>query len=176
MILTEEKTREEHLFTVAKAMMAAIRTAPKAKGVDNIETCVVSGITLRKLAIRMREIGEESGMKFFLRDAENIVNSTCVVLVGARRIDYKLNCGQCGYPTCKEREEQHPATPCAFIFINQGIAIGSAVSVAADNRIDNRVLFSAGVAARDLTLLDGCTDILAIPLSCTAKSPYFDRQ
>lgn len=176
MILSEEKTREEHLFTVAKSMMAAIRTAPKAKGVDNIETCVVAGITLRKLAIRMREIGAESGMKFFSRDADNIENSSCVVLVGARRIDYKLNCGQCGYPTCKEREEQHPETPCAFIFINQGIAIGSAVAIAADNRVDNRVMFSAGVAARDLSLLEGCTDILAIPLSCTAKSPYFDRQ
>lgn len=176
MILSEEKNRDESLLTVAKAMMTAIRTAPKARGIDNIETCVVGGITLRKLAARMREIGVESGMKFFSRDADNIENSSCVVLIGARRIDYKLNCGQCGYSTCKEREEQHPETPCAFIFINQGIAIGSAVSVAADNRVDNRVMFSAGVAARDLSLIEGCSDILAIPLSCTAKSPYFDRQ
>lgn len=176
MIISEENTKEESLLTVAKAMMTAIRTAPKARGIDNIETCVVSGTELNTLAARMREIGTETGMKFFLRDADNIEHSSCVVLIGARRIDYKLNCGQCGFPTCKERKEQHPETPCVFVFINQGIAIGSAVSIAADSRVDNRVMFSAGVAARDLSLIEGCTDILAIPLSSSAKSVYFDRQ
>ncbi|MEG2282691.1 MAG: ferredoxin, partial [Rikenellaceae bacterium] len=136
MILFEENTREEQILCVAKAMMTAIRTAPKAKGVDNIETGVISGITVRRLAARMRDIGKEQGLSFFLRDAENIENSACVVLVGAKQIDQKLNCGQCGYPTCQERENTHPTTPCSFIFINQGIAVGSAVSVAADNRVD----------------------------------------
>lgn len=176
MVISEEKNRDERLFDVANAMMTAIRTAPKARGIDNVETCVVSGADLNRLAQRMREIGEASGMKFFIRDADNIENSSCVVLVGARRIDYKLNCGQCGYPTCDAREKIHPKTPCAFIFINQGIAIGSAVATAADNRADNRILFSAGVAARDLALIEDCTDILAIPLSCSGKSIYFDRQ
>ncbi|MEG2120764.1 MAG: ferredoxin, partial [Rikenellaceae bacterium] len=65
MILFEENTREEQILCVAKAMMTAIRTAPKAKGVDNIETGVISGITVRRLAARMRDIGKEQGLSFF---------------------------------------------------------------------------------------------------------------
>ena len=36
---------------------------------------------------------------------------------------------------------------CAFSVTDLGIAVGSAVSLAADNRMDNRVLFSAGKGA-----------------------------
>lgn len=176
MIIREEINRDEQLLSVAKAMMTAIRTAPKARGIDNIETCVVKGDILLMLANKMREIGERTGMAFFLRDAINIENSSCVVFVGAKHIDYALNCGLCGYTSCEERRKENPNTPCTFANINQGIAIGSAVAVAADNRVDNRVMYSAGVAARELSLIADCENILAIPLSCTAKSIYFDRQ
>ena len=57
-----------------------------------------------------------------------------------------------------------------------GIALGSAVSIAADNRIDNRIMFSAGVAAMEMNLLGpGVGEIIGIPLSATKKSIYFDR-
>ena len=65
---------------------------------------------------------------------------------------------------------------CAFDDIDLGIAIGSAVSIAANDRVDNRVMLSAGVAAQNLKILgDKTLKILAIPLSATGKSPYFDR-
>ena len=58
-----------------------------------------------------------------------------------------------------------------------GIAAGSAAGVAADARIDNRIIFSAGRAALSLKLMgDRVKVILSIPLSATGKSPYFDRK
>ena len=71
---------------------------------------------------------------------------------------------------------QAPEAPCAFNTHDLGIAVGSAVSVAADLRTDCRVLYSGGVAALDMNLLPGCRAVLAIPLSATGKNPFFDRK
>jgi uncharacterized ferredoxin-like protein len=56
-----------------------------------------------------------------------------------------------------------------------GIALGSAVSVAADLRIDNRMMFTVGKAASALELLGEHKMIIAIPLAVEGKSPFFDR-
>ena len=37
---------------------------------------------------------EEHGMKFFLRDADNILSAECVVLIGTREQTQGLNCGK----------------------------------------------------------------------------------
>ena len=58
-----------------------------------------------------------------------------------------------------------------------GIAIGSAVAAAADGRVDNRVLFSAGRAAMSLGLMgEDVRMVMAIPLSVKGKNPFFDRK
>ena len=59
--------------------------------------------------------------------------------------------------------------------IDVGIAVGSACATAADNRVDTRVMFSAGLAAQKLDYLPGSTLITAIPVSISSKSPFFDR-
>jgi len=57
-----------------------------------------------------------------------------------------------------------------------GIAVGSAVSVAADHRIDNRVMYSAGKGALRLGIFPEDIKIIwGIPLSAGAKSIYYDR-
>jgi uncharacterized ferredoxin-like protein len=57
-----------------------------------------------------------------------------------------------------------------------GLAVGSAVSIAADHRVDNRILFSVGQAIIDMELLDkDLKFIYGIPLSITSKNPFFDR-
>ena len=44
-------------------------------------------------------------------------------------------------------------------------------------RVDNRVMFSVGRAARSLGLLGASvTLVLGIPLSISGKSPFFDRK
>jgi len=65
--------------------------------------------------------------------------------------------------------------PCAINSVDVGIALGSACSVAADRRVDSRVMFSVGRVAQELGLLPGCSSIYGIPISCSSKSPFFDR-
>ena len=173
MIYNERDTRKEVVCEAAKQIMMAARTAPKGKGVDIIEIATVTGDDLLALAHRMREEREKRDMKFFLRDAGNIEQSDAVILIGTRRQVQGLNCAYCGYKTCTENPQENP---CAINSIDVGIAIGSACSKAADLRIDTRVMFSAGAAAQEMELLPGCRQVIALALSVSSKSPYFDRK
>jgi uncharacterized ferredoxin-like protein len=57
-----------------------------------------------------------------------------------------------------------------------GVALGSAVSVAADARIDNRMMFTIGKAAASMGLLGEYEMIIGVPLSVSGKTPFFDRE
>lgn len=176
MIETQTDTCNETLRQIAALMMTAARTAPKARGIDNLEIAMLTGDDMTRLSDRLRKMGEEPGRGFFARDGENILRAGAVVLIGTRNVVMNLNCGWCGFPTCADKIRRAPDTPCAFNMNDLGIAVGSAVSVAADHRADCRVMYSAGVAAMDMDLLPGCHAILAIPVSATGKSPFFDRK
>lgn len=176
MIETQAQTANEALRQIAVLMMNAARTAPKARGIDNLEIAMLTDEDIHHLSDKLIEMGAAPGRAFFARDGENIQQAGAVVLIGTRNVVMGLNCGWCGFPTCAEKAKLSPGTPCAFNMNDLGIAVGSAVSVAADHRADCRVMFSAGVAAEDMKLLPGCHSILAIPVSATGKSPFFDRK
>ena len=173
MIQSERESRHEHVLNIGRQMMTAARTAPKAKGVDIIEVAMVTDEDINRLSEEMRAICEENGFKFFLRDADNIQSAECVILIGTRELAQGLNCGHCGFATCAERPE---GVPCALNSVDVGIAIGSACSIAADHRVDTRVMFSAGLAAQRLNMLEGCRQVFAIPVSASSKNPFFDRK
>ena len=173
MIQNERASRHEHVLDVARQMMTAARTAPKGKGVDIIEIAMVTGDDLKVLSDKMVAMVEEHGMKFFLRDAANILQAECVIIIGTREQAQGLNCGHCGYPTCAGRPE---GVPCAVNSVDVGIAIGSACATAADLGVDTRVMFSAGLAAQQLAWLPGCRSVYAIPVSASTKNPFFDRK
>lgn len=173
MVLNEREDRHEHTLNVARQMMTAARTAPKGKGLDIIEVAMITEDEIQILSKYMVEMVAEHGMKFFLRDAENILNAECIVLIGTHEQAQGLNCGHCGYATCVSRKE---GVPCAINSVDVGIAIGSACATAADNRVDTRVMFSAGLAAQRLNWLKGCTQVYAIPVSASSKNPFFDRK
>ena len=137
MILNERDSRHDQVLQIAQQMMIAARTAPKGKGVDIIEVAMVTESNIRILSDTMKQMYEENGFKFFLRDAENILNAECIVLIGTREHPQGLNCGHCGFDACDAREE---GVPCAINSVDVGIAIGSACSVAADHRVDTRVI------------------------------------
>ena len=135
MILNERDARHEHILQVARQMMTAARTAPKGKGIDVIEVALITDEEIKLLSDKMIAMVEEHGMKFFLRDADNILSAECVVLIGTREQAQGLNCGHCGFATCAGRTED---VPCALNSIDVGIAIGSACATAADMRVDTR--------------------------------------
>ena len=83
-------------------------------------------------------------------------------------------CQFCGFENCKACLDA--GGKCAYTAMDLGIAIGAAVSVAADARVDNRVMFSAGRAAMEMKLLgEKVCQMVGIPLSVSGKSPFFDR-
>lgn len=173
MIINERESRHEQVLNVARQMMTAARTAPKGKGVDIIEVALVTDEDIKKLSEQLISLSEEKGMKFFLRDADNILSAECVLLIGTRELAQGLNCGHCGFPTCAERSS---GVPCVINSVDVGIAIGSACATAADHRVDTRVMFSAGLAAQRLDILKGCKQVFAIPVSASSKNPFFDRK
>ena len=173
-------------MTVAELMALAARTAPKGKGIDTLEICVLAKKDLKKLATHLEKLGNERSIGFFLRDAKNIAASDACVIIGCRGDTIAgVNCSACGFSTCAELEKAAKkktlATPfagpnCALRMTDLGIAVGSAVKTAQIHNVDNRIMYSAGVAARDLGLLpEDCTVVYAIPLSATGKNIFFDR-
>ena len=180
MKLNPEKEVVEKL---ALELLVCARTAPKARGQDNLELAIVTDKEeLEMIAQEMEKVAERGeAFKFFKRDADNIRNSEALVLIS---VDFKnpvgVNCGACGY-TCDtitkvERKVLDYEGPiCAMRLIDLGIAIGSAVAKAKDLCLDNRVMYTVGVAVKRLGLMPGQV-ILGIPLSVKGKNIYFDRK
>lgn len=162
---------------VVELMALAARTAPKARGVDNLMVIAVRAKVKEQLAAEMRRIvQEENGLPNFGRDAGNLEKASVVLLLGQKVKPLGPRpCGYCGYKNCEENVRNNGL--CAISIGDLGIAMGSAVSVAALHHVDNRIMFTAGRAAINLNLFDDAEVKIAygIPLAASSKSPFFDR-
>ncbi len=161
---------------VAELMCCSAITAPKGKGENLIFTKIFEGEEKDRISDLMEEIGKRENVKFFIRDAKNVRDSILVVFIGTcvrpRGVPY---CGFCGFENCEK--SQKAGAYCAYAVGDLGIAIGSAVKVASNHNIDNRIMFSFGKAAivggfvpEEVRLGYG------IPLSVTGKNIFFDRK
>jgi len=172
----------ESLDTLAKVILTAARTAPKGKGIDDIVTCLLDPEEKAELASRMEELSEIKGLKFLLRDAQNVRDADVIVLIGLKASGVSnLDCGACGFETCKAMLEhkkvrkEFTGPQCMIKYLDLGIAVGSAASKAKDLCIDNRVLYSAGAAACYFNMIDA--DVaMGLPLSVRGKNIFFDRK
>ena len=176
MLHTAKELEARSALDAAARMCAAARTAPKTKGEDRIETCVLTGAEKDRLAAHMRELAAKFDYAFFTRDAGNLETADCVVLLGVleKRRGLGEGCGYCHFAGCVDCTEKGGL--CAFDAIDVGIAAGSAAAAAADARVDSRVMFSVGRAAQDMGVLPGASLVLGIPVSISGKSPFFDRK
>lgn len=176
MFIQEKQAEEEAVLQTARAMCQAARTSPKAKGMDFVHTAILTGEEKEKLCSEMDRLAEVFHYQFFHRDADNLRAAQAVVLIGQENMIRGLNtgCQFCGFENCKACLDA--GGKCAYTAMDLGIAIGAAVSVAADARVDNRVMFSAGRAAMEMKLLgEKVCQMVGIPLSVSGKSPFFDR-
>lgn len=175
------------VITVAELMALAARTAPKGKGEDSLEIRVLARTDCKKLSTRLEKMGKDLGIGFFLRDAKNIAAADGCVIIGSKGdMVAGINCGGCGFATCADfikarKKNRAVITPyegpnCVIRMADLGIAVGSAVKTAQVHNADNRILYSGGVAARNLGLVSkDCSVVYAIPLSATGKNIFFDR-
>jgi len=166
----------EAVKDAAESMAVAARTAPKGRGIDNIEAILIEDRSDRdKLVSRMKELSTTLGKPSMERDAGSIKDSPEILVIGVRSNPAGLDCKFCGHKTCKELTDSGGV--CALNSMDLGIAVGSAVSRAARLHIDNRIMYSIGKAAMDLGWFsEKVSQALGIPLSVTGKSPYFDRK
>jgi uncharacterized ferredoxin-like protein len=178
MILSEKQIEEKAIINTASRMCAAARTAPKAKGVDNIITLTLMGAEKDTLADKMDEISSrefKGEPNIFPRDAKNLRAAQAVVLIGIKRAFVGLQfCSLCGFKSCDECKKA--GGRCAFNTIDLGIALGSAVSIAADDRTDNRIMYSIGKAAEEMNYADDTVLWHGIPINLSGKNIFFDRK
>jgi len=182
--MIESKDAErDAILEAAKLMLISARTAPKSAGVDDVLTIIVYGEEKDAIARKMEEMAEERKIEGFRRDAKNVRDSEAVILIGVRGSkSFGLNCGACGYESCKEFDDAQKkfgedffGPTCLFKALDLGIALGSAVKTASLLNVDNRVMYRVGTAALKLNLLPEATVIMGIPVSAKGKNIYFDR-
>ena len=174
----ESDIRNKTIRRAAEEMLVAARTAPKARGIDNLEMAFVEKEDIKKVSDVLKNISKEKGMPEFMeRDAENILKAEMIVFIGTKISPVGISrCNLCGFDGCEEKSK-HSNIPCVFNTGDLGIAIGSAVSTALNFKVDNRVMYSAGMAALKMQILGPDTKIAyGIPLSVSSKNPFFDRK
>lgn len=171
----------ESIKAAAGLIEIAAITAPKGKGVDDIITKTIykGSKEHNELVEKMKEYGEKKGLKFFLRDSKNTLDSDAVMLISVKaQPPLGLNCGMCGYDCTtipeKKKINDYFAPVCAFALVDLGIALGSASKTAQILNLDNRIMYSIGATAVEMGLIDGDV-VMGIPLSVSSKNIYFDR-
>ncbi|MBW2096470.1 MAG: hypothetical protein JRI80_16475 [Deltaproteobacteria bacterium] len=170
---------------VAKLMAVAARTAPKTAGADYIKTRILTKDEKEIISKKMDELGELKRSALsekdptrakvtgidWQSDTKAVLNSNLLMLIGIQ--------GPCAEMVKADpfpnEEKDFPGPSCIFRVMDLGIAVGSAVKIAMDNNVDNRIMQKVGIAALKLELLKPCDLILGIPLSVTGKNIFFDR-
>jgi uncharacterized ferredoxin-like protein len=153
MIFESEDAERAAALEVARLMIVAARTAPKARGLDTVVTAILEGADKNRLADDMERAGKEKNLPMRVRDAGNVRNSELVVLVGVRY----------GEGVSKELK-----------LVDLGIALGSAAKVAGILNVDNRIMRSVGEAAERMKLLQA-DYVVGIPILVSGKNLFFDR-
>lgn len=178
MMYTSNETETNGLMQAAALMSVAARTAPKAIGKDTIHTLLLTGEEKELLARKMEELGDrdfpDRGASWYKRDAANLRAAQAVLLIGAERACRGVkNCGYCGFENCAGC--QAAGGVCAFVTLDLGIALSSALCAAADMRVDNRVMMSVGKAAEEMHYTEKNIMWQGIPVSVSGKNIFFDR-
>lgn len=176
MIRDVTEIRDETTKHQVQALMSRMLSAPKAKGADDLRIVYVDGDEKAALTAFMRQHGEEKKKPGLVRDAANVDRAAAVVVVGARPMFFELDCGMCGSETCNEARAQ--GVNCVYPVVDLGIALGSGVSMAAELGLDNRIMYSIGLAALRTGLFGdpAIRCALGVPFSVSSKNVFFDRK
>jgi uncharacterized ferredoxin-like protein len=182
-VIRSNNGERDAILETAKFMLIAARTAPKTAGIDDILTLIVYGKEKDRIANKMEKTAEERKIKGFKRDAKNVKDSEAIILIGVKgNKSAGLNCGACGYKSCKKFEkatkklgEDFVGPTCLFKALDLGIALGSAAKIAGLLNVDNRIMYRIGTAASKLKMMPEASAIMGIPLSAKGKNIYFDR-
>jgi len=82
MVKSERDFAEEAVMMAAYLMAESARTAPKSRGIDDIEILYVEKDEIEMIAKKMEEFAAED--RDFLRDANSIRKAKGMVIIGLR--------------------------------------------------------------------------------------------
>jgi uncharacterized ferredoxin-like protein len=153
MFIKSDDAERDAALEVAKLMLVAARTAPKARGLDTIVAAILGGEDKNRLADEMERVGKEKNLPMRIRDAGNVRKSELVVLIGV---------------------EYEEGVPRELKLLDLGIALGSSAKVAGDLSVDSRIMRSVGETAENLKLMNA-DYVVGIPISIKGKNIFFDR-
>lgn len=179
MVQNERDFADEAVKISAYLMAESARTAPKSKGIDDLEILYFGREEIEKIAKKMEEFAEED--ENFKRDADSLRKAKGVLLIGLKGgKSLGINCGGCGFKNCSEFDKakrievKFKGPNCAFKLVDLGIALGSAVKLSAIIGVDTRIMYRIALAVKKLGLTE--SDIaFAIPIAVEGKNPFFDR-
>ncbi len=175
MILNGLDQEKKAILEVASKMCLAAKTAPKAVGTDKVRSLILTDEDKNQLCDKLQSLGEEHSIPFFVRDSKNIRECECLVLIGV--LDNPLSLGENPLLSFDNPQLKTGEYNPTYNMVDLGIALGSATSIAADNRVDNRIMYSIGRAAIESKLFgDKVKVCFGIPLSASSKNTFFDRK
>ena len=176
MIKHNSEIENEGILNIAKLMAVSARTAPKSRGIDNIEIALVTGEDIDKIREKMKEIGERENIPFFKRDSVSLSSTKAILLIGVKSNPLGLKfCSYCGFKDCNEMKKA--GANCFFNLVDLGIAVCSAINISSILHVDTRVMFSIGRTVKEMKIMpEDVRQIIGIPISATGKSPFFDRE
>lgn len=179
MVLNERDFADEAVRICAFLMAESARTAPKSKGIDDLEIIYIPKEKVEMIARKMEEFANED--KDFIRDANSLRKAKGILVLGVKgRKSIGVNCGACGFSSCAEfekterKEGKFRGPNCAFKLVDLGIALGSAVKMSAILGVDTRIMYRVAIAVKALGIMD-CDVLFAIPIASEGKNPFFDR-
>lgn len=148
-----QEMEQRAVMQTAARMCAAARTAPKGHGRDTLHTYVLTGEDKEVLAAKMEQVGlREMGDEmptWYGRDAACVRRAGAVVLIGADKAQRGVpHCGYCGHGDCAGCRAAGGS--CAFAYVDLGIAMSSAVTAAASDMVDCRIMYSIGKTAAEM--------------------------
>jgi len=171
---------KEKINEMAAQIITAAKTAPKGKGVDSLNIGILEEEDKQVILDEMAKLYKQTSRELFFRDANNLRDSDGCILFSVEDKPLGLNCGACGMncsqmaKTKKIVTDDYAGPNCMFKVMDLGIALGSASKRAMELCIDNRLMYSIGVAARKTNLIKG-EIVIAMPLSISGKNIFFDR-
>ncbi|MFN3383490.1 MAG: ferredoxin domain-containing protein [Archaeoglobaceae archaeon] len=179
MVLNERDFADEAVKICAFLMAESARTAPKSKGIDDLEIIYIPKEGIEEIARKMEEFANED--KDFVRDANSLRKARGILVLGIRgERSLGVNCGACGFKNCadfekaKKEERRFRGPNCVFKLIDLGIALGSAVKMSAILGVDTRIMYRVAIAVKALDIMK--SDVMfAIPIASEGKNPFFDR-
>jgi uncharacterized ferredoxin-like protein len=186
-----KEAAQDHLLDVAKHVVHAVYKAPQITGRLKLQTEIITGEDLVPIIEGLGVLAKVSQFVYWdyitFKELYEAGNPPVLVLIGAvcAVSEMNWNCGACGFATCAEfnryaKENRGTGLigggPCCnWKVLDLGIACDWACAAAWQYNVDNRVQGSSGGVAGALGYLQGCTNVMGLPLGPSREMVWYSR-